>query len=352
MTVFYVILAILLFGVLIFVHELGHFVTAKLSGVQVNEFALFMGPALWKKQKGETTYSLRCIPIGGYCAMEGEDEDSDNPRAFGRAKVWKRLIILAAGSFMNFVCGFLILLIVLSVTKGGFYTRELTDMVDDRPFASSLQAGDEFYSINGERVYIGGDIEMLLDRDTDGYQDITVRRDGALVELKNVPIARDYIAADGTERYGFSLGAEEKTFTSVLSNTWRNCKDFVRLVRMGLQDIFTGRATVKDMSGAVGVIAEVAKQGTQAETVSLGLANVFYLFAFIAVNLAVMNMLPIPALDGGRIVCLLVTTAVEKLFRRKINPKYEAYLNGAFMVLLLIFMALITFKDVFQIFGG
>ncbi len=352
MTVFYVILAILLFGVLIFVHELGHFVTAKLSGVQVNEFALFMGPALWKKQKGETTYSLRCIPIGGYCAMEGEDEDSDNPRAFGRAKVWKRLIILAAGSFMNFVCGFLILLIVLSVTKGGFYTRELTDMVGDRPFASSLQAGDEFYSINGERVYIGGDIEMLLDRDTDGYQDITVRRDGELVELKNVPIARDYIAADGTERYGFSLGAEEKTFTSVLSNTWRNCKDFVRLVRMGLQDIFTGRATVKDMSGAVGVIAEVAKQGTQAETVSLGLANVFYLFAFIAVNLAVMNMLPIPALDGGRIVCLLVTTAVEKLFRRKINPKYEAYLNGAFMVLLLIFMALITFKDVFQIFGG
>ena len=121
---------------------------------------------------------------------------------------------------------------------------------------------------------------------------------------------------------------------------------------MGLQDIFTGRATVKDMSGAVGVIAEVAKQGTQAETVSLGLANVFYLFAFIAVNLAVMNMLPIPALDGGRIVCLLVTTAVEKLFRRKINPKYEAYLNGAFMILLLIFMALITFKDVFQIFGG
>ena len=352
MTVFYVILAILLFGVLIFVHELGHFVTAKLSGVQVNEFALFMGPALWKKKKGETTYSLRCSPIGGYCAMEGEDEDSDNPRAFGRAKAWKRLIILAAGSFMNFVCGFLILLIVLSVTNGSFYTREFAGAPDDRPFASYLQPGDEFYAINGERVYIGADIEMLLDRDTDGYQDITVRRGGELLALKNVPIARDYIAADGTARYGFSIGVEEKSFSSVLSNTWRNCKDFARLVRLGLQDLFTGRANVKEMSGAVGIVAEVAKQGTQAESIGLGLANVFYLVSFIAVNRAVMNMLPIPALDGGRIVCLLVTTAAEKLFRRKITPKYEAYLNGAFMVLLLIFMALITFKDVFQIFGG
>lgn len=352
MTVFYVVLAILLFGVLIFVHELGHFLTAKLSGVQVNEFALFMGPAIWKKQKGETTYSLRCIPIGGYCAMEGEDGESDNPRAFGRARVWKRLIILVAGSFMNFLCGFLILLLVLGFTGGGFYTRQITGIVPERPFAETLQTGDELVAINGERVYVGADITMLLDRDTDGCQDITVHRNGEKLKLKNVPIARDYIAEDGTARYGFHIGAEEKTFPSVLSNAWRNCLDFARLVRLGLQDLFTGRAGLKDMSGPVGIVSEVAKQGTQAESVGAGIVQVLYLFSFIAVNLAVMNLLPIPALDGGRVVCLLVTTAAEKILRRKINPKYEGYLNGAFMILLLAFMGLIVFKDVFQLFGG
>ncbi len=337
---------------MIFVHELGHFLTAKLSGVQVNEFALFMGPAIWKKQKGETTYSLRCIPIGGYCAMEGEDGESDNPRAFGRARVWKRLIILVAGSFMNFLCGFLILLLVLGFTGGGFYTRQITGIVPERPFAETLQTGDELVAINGERVYVGADITMLLDRDTDGCQDITVHRNGEKLKLKNVPIARDYIAEDGTARYGFHIGAEEKTFPSVLSNAWRNCLDFARLVRLGLQDLFTGRAGLKDMSGPVGIVSEVAKQGTQAESVGAGIVQVLYLFSFIAVNLAVMNLLPIPALDGGRVVCLLVTTAAEKILRRKINPKYEGYLNGAFMILLLAFMGLIVFKDVFQLFGG
>lgn len=352
MTVFYVILAIFLFGLLVFVHELGHFLTAKLFGVQVNEFSLFMGPALWKKKKGETTYALRCIPIGGYCAMEGEDGESDNPRAFGRAKVWKRLIILAAGSFMNFVFGFVVLLIVLGVVSGGFYTRQITEIVPGRPFVDYLQVGDEFVSINGEHVYISGDITILLDRDEDGYQDITVRRNGELVELKNVPIARDYIGEDGVARYGFNRGVEEKNFTSVVSNAWNNCLDFARLVRLGLVDLITGRAGIDEMGGPVVIISEAAKQGAQAETVGLGIANVLNLFSFIAVNLAVMNMLPIPALDGGRIVCLLVTAAAEKLLRRKINPKYEGYLNGAFMILLLLFMAVIFFKDVFQLFGG
>ena len=352
MTVFYVVLAILLFGVLIFVHELGHFLTAKLSGVQVNEFSLFMGPAIWKKKRGETTYALRCIPIGGYCAMEGEDGESDNPRSFGRAKVWKRLIILVAGSFMNFLFGFVVLLLVLGITAEGFNTRQIANIVEGRPFASYLQPGDEFVSINGAHVYIGGDITMLLDRDIDGYQDLTVRRNGETIELKGVPIARDYIDAEGNARYGFGIDAEEKTFGSLLSNTWRTSLDFARWVRLGLADLFTGRASIEDMGGPVVIISEAAKEGTSAQSVGIGITNVLNLFAFIAINLAVMNLLPIPALDGGRVVCLLVTTAAEKLLRRKINPKYEGYLNGAFMILLLLFMAFIFVKDVYQLIGG
>lgn len=354
LTVFYVILAILLFGVLIFVHEFGHFFTAKLSGVQVNEFSLFMGPAIWKKQKGETLYALRTIPIGGYCAMEGEDGDSDNPRAFTNAKIWKRLIILVAGSAMNFLTGLLIMALLVTFAWEAIPGRTVVQIEPDRPFASAqwLQPGDEIVKIDGERVYIQGDITMLLDRDTDGLHDLTVRRDGEKLALSNVPMQRDFVGEDGVARYGFSTDVQDKSFGGVLSYTWNQCIDFVRLVRLSLGDLFTGRASIKDMSGPVGIVSAVAEQGTQSETVGIGVLNVLNLFAFIAINLAVMNLLPIPALDGGRIVCLLVTAAIEKITRRKINPKYEGYLHAGFMILLLAFMAFITFKDVFQIIGG
>ena len=178
LTVVYILVAILLFGLLVLVHEFGHFLTAKLSGVQVNEFSLFMGPAIWKKQKGETLYSLRCIPIGGYCAMEGEDGDSDNPRAFGRAKVWKRLIILVAGSFMNLVAGLLIMTIYVASVYQAIPTRAVASVDSASVFAGQLQAGDSFYSIGGERVYTSGDVTMLLDRCEGGTADIVVLRGG------------------------------------------------------------------------------------------------------------------------------------------------------------------------------
>ena len=161
LTVVYILVAILLFGLLVLVHEFGHFLTAKLSGVQVNEFSLFMGPAIWKRQKGETLYSLRCIPIGGYCAMEGEDGDSDNPRAFGRAKVWKRLLILVAGSFMNLLAGLLIMTIYVASVYQAIPTRAVASVDSASVFAGQLQAGDSFYSIGGERVYTSGDVTML-----------------------------------------------------------------------------------------------------------------------------------------------------------------------------------------------
>ncbi|MBQ8587032.1 MAG: site-2 protease family protein [Oscillospiraceae bacterium] len=350
MTVFYIVVAILLFGFLILVHEFGHFVTAKLSGVRVNEFALFMGPAIWKKQKGETLYALRCIPIGGYCAMEGEDDDSDDPRAFGKAKLWKKLIILVAGSFMNFVAGFLILLLLVAFTFSFIPSRQVAQIAPERPFAQHIQVGDSFYEIDGRRVYIQQDITLLLDRDTDGLHDITVIRNGEKVYLEDVPMNRDYVGEDGIARYGFTIGAEDKSFGSVLSYSWNNCIDFVRMVPMSLGDLFSGRASVKDISGPVGIVDVVVEQGTQAETVGIGMANVFYLFAFIAINLAVMNLLPIPALDGGRVVTLLLTSLIEKILGRKLNPKYEAYLNGAFMILLMGLIAVIALKDIFQLF--
>ncbi len=355
MTVFYILLAILLFGVLILVHEFGHFITAKLSGVQVNEFSLFMGPAIWKKQKGETLYALRCIPIGGYCAMEGEDGDSDNPRAFGNAKVWKRLIILVAGAVMNLIIGFIMVVIFV-----GFYygeadvlpSKQVAMIEDGRPFAQVLQVGDEFYEINGRRVFVNSDITLLLDREASGVHDIVVIRNGEKVELSNVTMKCDYKDPEsGRLRYGFTCEQEECTVGSVLSYSVDQSLDFGRLVWMSLGDLVSGRASVKDMGGPVMIVETVTQAGVASETVGLGVLNVIYFFAFIAINLAVMNLLPIPALDGGRVVCLLVTAAAEKILRRKIDPKYEGYLHAGFMLLLLALMAFITFKDVIGLFN-
>ena len=303
LTVVYILVAILLFGLLVLVHEFGHFLTAKLSGVQVNEFSLFMGPAIWKKQKGETLYSLRCIPIGGYCAMEGEDGDSDNPRAFGRAKVWKRLLILVAGSFMNLVAGLLIMTIYVASVYQAIPTRAVASVDSASVFAGQLQAGDSFYSIGGELVYTSGDVTM-----------------------------------------------QEKTLGGTLGFSWNSCVDFVRIVRLGLGDLFTGRAGLKDMSGPVGIVEQVTETANQQESAWEGLAVVLYYFSFIAINLGVMNLLPIPALDGGRIVGLLLTTLIERITRKKLNPKYEAWINGVGMVLLLLLIAVITFKDIFHLF--
>ncbi len=354
MTVFYVLIAILCFGVLILAHEFGHFITAKLSGVKVNEFSLFMGPAIWKKQKGETLYALRCIPIGGYCAMEGEDGDSDDSRAFGKAKVWKRIVILVAGAAMNFILGFLMMLLFVSLhfNQGVLPTSAVTGIVEGRPFAQQVQVGDELYRIDGRRVLVRGMESWLLDRNPEGIHDLVVIRNGEKVLLENVEMKRDLVSEDGSLLYGFSMeGFEDKSLGTVLSYTWRECLNVGRLVWLSLGDLISGRESVKNVSGIVGVVDLVAEAGTQSKTVAIGLKNVLYFFAVISVNLGVMNLLPIPALDGGRVVCLLVTAVAEKILGRKIDPKYEGYLNGFFMILLMALMLLITFKDVWMIFS-
>ncbi|MBR4308808.1 MAG: site-2 protease family protein [Oscillospiraceae bacterium] len=356
MTVFYILVSILAFGLLILAHEFGHFFTAKLSGVKVNEFSLFMGPAIWKKQKGETLYALRCIPLGGYCAMEGEDGDSDNPRAFGKAKVWKRIVILVAGATMNFIAGFLMMLLFIAISCVGIRkavpTSEITKIEENRPFAQQLQVGDELYRIDGHRIYVPGYEGYFLDRNSEGIYDIEVIRDGKKILLEDVVMKRDYVGEDGNLYYGLSIGGvEAPTFSNIFSHAYCESVNVGRMVWLTLGDLLTGRESVKNMTGVVGVVDVVADVGVQSETVSIGMLNVLYIFAMISINLGVMNLLPIPALDGGRVVTLLLTALIEKLTGKKLDPKYEGYLNGAFMLLLIAFMLLITFKDVWKIFS-
>ena len=348
--------AILLFSILILVHELGHFVCAKLAGIQVNEFSMFMGPAIWKKQVGETLYAIRCIPIGGYCAMEGEDQDTDNPRSFQKAAWWKRLIVLVAGAAMNFIMGLVLFAVVYAPVQE--IVVPVIDYFEEGCVLQSedgLQPGDRIVELDGEKIYLASNFSQILGLNGGEVHDIVVERDGEKVFLDDFHLVKAEFPdpSGGTSlRYGFNFSVAELGFFDKLGFIWDNAMDNVRMVRLSLQMLLTGRAGISDMTGPVGIVQIMSETAEASPTILDAVMNLLYLGGFIAINLAVMNLLPIPALDGGRVVCLLLTTAVEAVIRRKIDPKYEGYLHMAGMVLLLGLMAVIMFKDIFFIFKG
>lgn len=351
-----ILFAIALFSLLIFLHELGHFVAAKLSGVRVNEFSMFMGPAIWKKQKGETLYSIRCIPIGGYCAMEGEDGGSDDPRSFDRAAWWKRLIILAAGSLMNFLTG-LVLLGIFFGPDQQFIMPVVTQIEEGCSIAgeNGIREGDRILEVDGEKIYVYSDFQMILDLNGGENHDLVLLRDGQRVELKDFAMVKgEFPNEDGSTslRYGFSFSLVPASFTEAVKYVWNSSLDMVRMVRLSLQMLLSGQAGIRDVGGPVMIVQQMTQVAEASATTYFAVMNLIYFGAFIAINLAVMNLLPIPALDGGRIVCLLITTLVEASTHEKINPKYEGYLHGVGMILLLALMALIMFKDIFVLIKG
>lgn len=350
-----IIFAILIFSFLIFIHEFGHFIAAKLSGVQVNEFSMFMGPAIVKWKRGETQYSIRCIPIGGYCAMEGENEDTDNPRSFQKAAWWKRLIILVAGSFMNLVAGVLIMLMIYLPTQ---YIINPT-IESFQPYSTvngegGLQVGDTIWMVDGERVYVQSDFSLITTLNSGEVHDLVVIRDGKKVELNDFAMQRHEVTDEygNTDMlYGFKFMLNEApTFGQKLAYGWANAVDSVRNVRLSLQMLVSGNVGFQDVGGPVMIVDQMNQVANASPSTIDALLNMLYFAGFIAINLAIMNMLPIPALDGGRVFFLLITVAFEAIFKKKVDPKYEGYIHGIGMILLLLLMAVILFKDVFTIF--
>lgn len=349
----YILAAILVFGVLIAVHERGHFMAAKACGVRVNEFSIGMGPTLWKKQKGETQYSLRLFPVGGFCAMEGEEEDSDDPTALNNQGFWAKLLIFAAGAAMNFIAGLLIIL-VLYADAQAFYVPVVAGFADGCPLESAdgLQEGDRLLRIDGEKVYVYSDISLLMGLNKTGAFDLQIERNGEVITLRDFTMERrEYTDQNGKAYTGYGLyfGAEEATLGRKLSYSWNNAMDFARLVRLSLQMLVTGQAGVKDLSGPVGIVSTMTQVGEQAATTRAAVENIAYLAALIAVNLAVMNLLPLPALDGGKIFFLVINAVSMQLFKKQIPAKYENYIHFAGLILLLALMAVITFSDVWKL---
>ena len=365
MSVFSILFGIFLFSLLIFIHELGHFVAAKTFGVQVNEFSMFMGPVLFKKQKGETLYSIRLIPIGGFCEMEGENGDSISPRSFTAAAWWKRLVILVAGPLMNLLAGL--------VLFGCFFApqeRYIVPVVEQVEQGSAVAAdenrdgireGDRILEIDGERIYMYSDFDLVLTANADSQNnpenrhDLVLLRDGQRVELRDFAMQkRQFQEEDGSVslRYGFSFGSVERSVTTLLKQTWDACLSNIRMVRISLKMLFTGKAGLKDMSGPVGIVQMMTETSARSSSLYYAFLNMLSFGGLISVNLGIMNLLPIPALDGGRSVGVVLTALVEGITRRKINPKYEGYIHGAGMILLFALMGIIMFKDIFVIVKG
>lgn len=350
MSSFLLILAgILMFGLLIAIHEFGHFITAKLSDVRVNEFSIGMGPTLLSKQGRETLYSLRLFPIGGFCAMEGEDEDTGDPRSFQKAAAWKKFIILAAGAFMNFMAGLLIFLI-FTASSPTYVTPVIADFLPGftpDPNAT-LQVGDRILSVDGNPILMGSDVELFFSRGGDDL-DLVVERNGQRVTLNQVHMPP--FLYQGNMKRGIMRQERETTVFSAVEQAWLNSIDTVRLVWLSLGDLFTGAVGIRDMSGPVGIVDMMGQVAGEAESSSAAFVGILYFVAFIAINLAVMNLLPIPALDGGRIFFLLVNLVYTAVTRRHLDPKYEGAINTVFFVALLGLMVVVAASDILKLFG-
>ncbi len=345
-TILTVIVAILIFGVIIFVHEFGHFITARIFGVKVNEFAIGMGPAVYKRQGKETLYSVRAVPMGGFCAMEGEDEESESPSAFNSKKPWQRIIILAAGAAMNILLGFVIVTaIVLSSAyqTGGISTTTIESVEAESDAARFLQPGDKIIGINGTRVNIKRDLSFELGMYSgEGECELKFKRDGKVYTESFTPM--QVTLEDGSPYYlvGFTVKQNSINPLTVLREGFFQTVWMVKLVFVSLGMLFTGDAGVSDLSGPLGVVSAMS---TVAKT---GFLDFIFFAGFLAVNIGVMNLLPLPALDGGRIFFVLV----ELIFRRPIPREKEGYVHFVGFILLIGLMLFATWNDIVRLVTG
>ncbi len=337
-----IILAILAFGVLVIVHEFGHFITAKRGGVQVNEFWIGMGPTLLKHEYHGTLYCLKLLPFGGACVMEGEDGESENEHAFGKAKLPRRMLIVCAGALMNFLVGFLIVLAVMRPNgpNGGYIVSTIASVDPASTAAGDLKAGDEILKIDGYHILVRSDFDTALAAAVRPRMKLPCAADGEKITLPSVKLEATVTDANGNKRIGITFAELPDSLGMHLSMSVRTAVNYARLVWSSMGMLVSGQVGVDQLSGPVGM-AEV-----MADTAKYSMISFFQLVAFISINLGVMNLLPLPALDGGRLVFLII----EGIRRKPVPPKYEGYVHAAGLMLLLMLMVYVTGQDVLRIF--
>lgn len=328
MTIIY---AIIIFCLLIFVHELGHFIVAKVCGVKVNEFAIGMGPAIFKKQKGETLYAVRLFPIGGFCAMEGEDEDSEDDRAFNNKPAWQRALVLTAGSFMNLLTAVVLMIVIAFVV--GQATTTVNEVLDDSPaYRAGMMSGDRIVEVDGTAVDEWNDVITYIGESSRDTADIVVERDGA---QQTLTAALEYDKESGRNKIGITPEMKHSVAGSVgsgMKNTWNMTVMMYKVIKQ----LFTGDVSVSELSGPVGIVYAVN------QSAKAGVIYVVYLASLLSLNLAIMNMLPFPALDGGRLLFLLI----RKITGKRITDAIEGKIHFIGIILLMVLMVYVTWNDI------
>lgn len=345
-----IIIAILIFGFIIAIHEFGHFIVAKKNGVRVNEFSIGMGPKLISRKKGETVYSWRLFPIGGFCSMEGEDEESKDEKAFGNKTVWKRIKIVIAGACMNLILG-LILVIILNCINPYVISMKVSRFEEDSmSHKTGLEIGDKITNINGLHIFSDMDLSYALSTDSDGVYDMTVKRNGKKVELKNVTLNKDILDGKETTVMDFKVTALDKTPFNVVTNGFVRSFSMARLVWVSLGDLVTGHFKMNELSGPVGIVKLIGDKATKStgETVKNVIQNLLNISAFLTINVGIMNLLPVPALDGGRLIFLII----EAIRGKPVKPEHEGRVHFIGIVILFAIMILVTYNDILNLIRG
>lgn len=333
-----VILTVLVFMIIIITHEFGHFIAAKSVGVLVHEFSIGFGPAIFKKQGKETLYVLRAIPFGGFVKLEGEDEDSDDPRSLNNKPAWKRLVVMAAGAVFNLVTGLLVFLFIyMSMPKyNSLEVAKFTDDIPNAPAKYVMEVGDEIKAVNGKRVWNFNDFSFVMSMTKTSQElDVTVERDGRAVDLKITPVKYD-----GRYVLGFQVAQKDMTLPAAIKLSFAQTVFIIKVVIYSFMMLVTGGVSMTEMSGPIGtgkVIGSAAKSGF------FSLAQIF---ALLAVNVGVFNLIPFPALDGGRIFFLLI----EMITRKKLPPEKEGMIHMIGFMLLIVLMIFVTSSDIYKLF--
>lgn len=341
-------LALLVFCAIVIIHELGHFIAAKLCGIQVNEFALGMGPVIVRWQGKETAYVIRLLPIGGAVTMEGESEDSDNPRAFQKKPVWQRMIVILAGATMNLILGFFVVMISLGLTEN-IASTTISGFREQSVSSVQLQEGDRIKSINGLPIFTSTDIIYKIQSSTDRNEagnliyDFTVLRNGETITLNDVEL-KSKVDENGKSSvyFDFYVLPLEKNFINLVSESFMESLSTGRLVIMSLVDMLAGRYNINDLSGPVGVVTVVA------QSVSYDITDFLRIVSLITINLGVFNLLPIPALDGSRFLFLVI----EAIRRKPLKPEVEGMIHLAGFGLLFLLLIVVTFNDIVRLVTG
>ena len=339
-----VIVAAAFFCLIIVIHEFGHFAVAKLCGIRVDEFAIGMGPVIYKKQGKETLFTLRMLPIGGFCSM-GEDIEDDDPNSFRKKPVLSRIAVIAAGAVMNLILGF-ILSVIMVLTDGAATSSRIVYFSDDAVSTQyGLQLNDTIVKINGVTIFSVKDITYQLGNDDDGIIDFVVKRNGETVKLDNVHFATKIDEETGkrTLIYDFKVQREKITASNMIPYAFKNALYYGRIVLMSLRDIIRGKYGINDLQGPIGIVTTI---GDVAEESGFDMGFLLDIATLVTINIGIFNLLPIPALDGGRLVFLVV----EGIRRKALKAETEGMIHFVGFALLMVLMVVVTFNDVKNIF--